>query len=150
MSASMQSGGTPSHPSPHRDRVSLAARFFGLMAGPAAWFGQLVANYALSSVACYPNDLPRVHAAPLWHSAWGILLVINILGMLLALAASFVSWRKWGTTHAEHPGPTSHLLEVGEGRTRFISFVGMMAGLGFFAAILFDTVALFLVPPCIG
>jgi hypothetical protein len=70
--------------------------------------------------------------------------------MAVCLLGSFVSWNNWNRTHAEHPGPTSHLLEVGEGRTRFISVVGMMAGLGFFAAILFDTVALFLVPPCIG
>ncbi len=150
MSATSSATATTAHPSPHRAKVSLAALLFGLVGGPAAWFGQFVANYALASFACFPHDTPRVGTGPLWPSVPTAMLAINIAGMAIALLAAFVAWRLWSVTHGEQPGPTSHLLEVGEGRTRFLAVVGLMAGLGFFGAIAFNVVALLMVPTCAG
>lgn len=150
MSASADPVGTTAHPSPQRARVSLAALFVGLIGGPAAWFTQLLANYALASFTCFPHDLPRSGLPPLWHEVWYALLVINSAGMLAALLAARLSWRNWNTTHGEKPGSSGPLMAAGEGRTRFIALVGMMAGLGFFVAVLFDTIALFVVPSCAG
>ena len=42
------------------------------------------------------------------------------------------------------------LLEAGEGRTRFLAVCGLMSALGFAAAILFNTIAVLTVPPCVG
>ncbi|MDQ2802823.1 MAG: hypothetical protein M3Y41_09110, partial [Pseudomonadota bacterium] len=61
-----------------------------------------------------------------------------------------VAWRIWRETRGERPGKTASLLEVGEGRTRFLALVGILMGLGFAIAIVFDTVVLLVVPLCAG
>jgi hypothetical protein len=81
---------------------------------------------------------------------WLANLAINLLAIAVALVASEVSRRSWHATSGEHPGSSEHLLEAGEGRTRFLAMAGWLTGLGFALAIVFDTVALLTVPQCPG
>ena len=139
---------TAAHPSPHRGNVSAAALFLGLFAGPVVWGLQLIVNYGVASSACYAGDTP--HSMPTWHSAWAVILLLNFLAAILALAGAALSYQHWQATRQEHHGDAGHALEAGEGRTRFLALWGVMTGLGFFVAILFNTLALFMVPQCTG
>ncbi|WP_297296033.1 hypothetical protein [uncultured Methylovirgula sp.] len=139
---------TVPHPAPRRGTISTALLFLGLFAGPVVWGLQLVINFALASHACFPDGAPL--AAPAWHSAWGVILLLNLFAAVVALAGAALSYQHWQATRMEHHGDASHAIEAGEGRTRFLALWGVMTGLGFLAAILFNTIALFMVPQCAG
>lgn len=126
-----------SHPSPHRRHVSTLAQLFGLAAGPAAWIAQLAAGYGLSSYACYPSDAPLQSPPP--DAEHGLLLAINLACLALAAAGLAVSWIGWRRTRTEKPGRAEEMLEVGEGRARFLAICGLLASAAFAVAILFDT-----------
>lgn len=150
MQADAGSVTSPGHPSPGRDRVRLGPLFFGLVGGPAAWITQLVVSYGLASYSCYPRQHPLVRVPAGWHGIWYGLLALNVLAILVIISATAVSWQHWRVTRQEHSGPAQHALEAGEGRTRFLALVGIMTGLGFIVAALFDTVVLLAVPQCPG
>lgn len=150
MAAQVGSLAGPSHPSPARGRVSTTLLLFALAAGPAVWITQLVVNYGLASYSCYPRWRPAPAVLPGWHGIWWGQLAINLVAIVIALAATALCYRDWRLTRGEHPGASEHALEAGEGRTRFLALVGVMSGLGFAAAALFDTVALLGVPLCAG
>lgn len=133
---------------PPPDRVALLTLLFGVLGAPVAWGLQLVVNYGLASHICYVGDTPRT--MPIWRSAWTVILVLNVLAALLALASTALSYQRWQATRQEFHRNASEALEVREGRTRFLALWGVMTGSGFFLAILFNTIALFMVPQCIG
>lgn len=130
---------------PPINRGSLLAIFFGLLAGPTAWGLQLVINYGLASHTCYAGDTPST--TPVWHSTWTVILALNLVAVLLALVGTAVSLQRWQATRQ---GNRNNAFEVREARTRFLALWGVMTGSGFFLAILFNTLALFMVPQCIG
>lgn len=134
------------HPSPQRRRVGLAALFFGLGAAPFAWNAQLLLSTALSGHACYPRDVPL--ALPIWNGAWGILLAIGLAALALAVTGGLVSWRNWRRTQDEAGGSAHHLLDVGEGRTRFLAMFGLLTSFLFALGIVFATAGVLLVPLC--
>ena len=134
------------HPAPHRSRVGFPAAIFGLIAGPLAWSGHLLASYALASHHCYPGAVPR-QDMPGGAGLWGALLAIDAVALAIALLGTLTAFRGWSASRAE---ASHHPLEVGEGRTRFLAICGMIASMGFLAAIAIDVVALFMVPLCRG
>lgn len=134
------------HPAPHRRRVSLAALFFGLAAAPFAWNAQLLVGVALSAHACYPRDVPL--ALPIWSNLWWILLIIDAVGIVLAIAGGLVAFASWRRTFSEAPGSAHQLLDTGEGRTRFLAMFGLLTSVLFVLAILFGTAANFVIPLC--
>jgi hypothetical protein len=138
------------HPSPHRDQVSVSLLFLGLFLGPVGWGLQLITNFALASYRCYPDAVPRVSILPGWQWSSPAILAINVAAAVLALIGAAISYLHWQAVRHEHYGSVGHLIEAGEGRTRFLALWGVMTGLGFFVAILFDTVALSMVPQCSG
>jgi hypothetical protein len=149
----MQNGTTLSetqHPAPQRGNVSTVALLGALFAGPVVWGLQLIINYSLAAHACYPGDMPLHDVAPGFHSARTIILLVNLLALALVLAGTGLSYKHWRATRAEQRGDAEHAIEAGEGRTRFLALWGVMAGLGFFIGILFDTLALLMVPTCAG
>ena len=150
MAAAASPFATPAHPSPARERIALPALFTALAGGPLAWVTQLLVNYGLASATCYPLDFPRTEAVPGWGAVWYGLLAVNLLAIGVALFAAAGSHRYWRATRNEHAGHARHALEAGEGRTRFVALVGLMAGLGFAAALVFDLIALLVVPQCQG
>jgi hypothetical protein len=138
------------HPAPHRGNVSTTALLGALFASPLAWGLQLVINYSLAAHACYPGDIPLHDVAPGFHAARAIVLLLNLLAAAIALAGAGFSYRHWRATRTEQRGDAEHAVESGEGRTRFLALWGVMAGLGFFIGILFNTLALLMVPTCAG
>jgi len=140
----MQTG----HPAPHRSRVPLVALLFGLAAAPLAWNAQVLFSSALAGFVCYPHATPL--AAPLWSGSRPIQLAVNLAGIVIALAAGLVAWRAWRITKEERPGSIHHLLELGEGRTRFMALAGMLTSALFLIALAFGLTVLCLVPQCGG
>jgi hypothetical protein len=116
-----------------------------LCAGPAAWALQLVADYAVSSYACFPHDMAGRQAPPRgWAAEPAMLLVVNLACLALDLAAIVYCFGRRAAP-AGNGGATS---DVRAGRTRFLAICGVMAGLIFAAAILFNTANIVMVPTC--
>lgn len=137
------------HPSPHRDRVRLLELLFGLFAGPAAWIAQMIAGYGLSSYACFPRDEPYLTSPPPgWGGEQAILLAINLIGLALTVAGFLVARSGWRRVREETAGGALPMLDVGEGRSRFLSICGMLASGVFAVAILFNTVTILATPAC--
>ena len=134
-------------PSQHRHRVGLAALGFGLCGGPLAWAIQLNVNYALVSHACFPAVAPRVWPLSGWEGLSTVMLVINVVALVIALAALGVSWWAWRATRVEQRGGSG---QEGEGRSHFLAACGSMAAAGFFVATVFTTATLIWVPQCTG
>ena len=132
-----------SHPAPHRDRVHSGALAFGLFAAPLAWATQLVSEYALTGGTCIAM-WSRLGDAAL-HTA---LATVDAIALAVAVAAFVVAWVSWRATREEAAGSAHHLVDAGEGRTRFLSVCGMMASAGFTLALVFATVGIAVVPPC--
>lgn len=134
------------HPAPQRNRVGLAALLFGIAAAPTAWNAQLLLGVSLSGHACYPRE--RLLSAPLWGNLWWILLGVSVIGIVFAVAGGVVAWRSWRRTYEEMLGTADHLLDRGEGRTRFMAMCGILTSAVFLLALIFGTAAFFLVPLC--
>src|SRR3569833_1193138 len=92
------------HPAPHRDQVSVFESAFGLLGGPAAWFAQLCAGYAMASWPCFPREehpiLPQASYA--WTS--GAIVVMSLAAIALSIAALFVARRVYERVQDENLG----------------------------------------------
>jgi hypothetical protein len=119
------------------ERVTFLELAFGLAGGPLAWFLQFNAGYALASWPCFPQD--HRMKLPMDGYAWSMptMVVIMISGVLIALAALWISWRNLQKAPAE-------------GRTRFLALWGIMLGGGFALASLVTSVAFAILPRCAG
>jgi hypothetical protein len=137
------------HPAPHRRRVNIGLLLAGLGAGPFAWIIQLVASYGIASYACFPPLGPRLNGLPAgWSGEAPGLIALNLACLAIAslgLATSFLHWRR---TRSEKAGVGEHVLETGEGRTRFLAAAGMMACTGFGLAILFNALEPLMIAGC--
>ncbi len=137
------------HPSPHRARVRPDGLLLALAVGPCAWIVQLAGDYGLASHACRPGDAPRgVDPAAGWGAEHLILLGLNLACLGLCLAGGAAALVYWRRSHREKPGGAPAVIEVGEGRTRFLAACGMIAAIAFAVAIAFDTTQTFFIPSC--
>jgi hypothetical protein len=134
-------------PSLHRTRVSTATLFLGLALGPAAWALQLMLGYGLSSQACFPSDMPIAVPAG-WRHEWLIIAGTGLAFLLIALGGVGLALHAWSATRDEKEGTHHALLEVGEGRARFLALCGVLAGSLFCLAILFDLAVTFSLHSC--
>jgi hypothetical protein len=134
------------HPAPDRRKASLWSLSFSLAAPPLAWSMQSIAGYGISSEACYPGDTPRV--LPSFAGLWDLLLGINGVALVVAILGMAVAYRNWAATRRETGGDAEHLIERGEGRTRFLAMCGLLLGAGFTVATVFTSVTLLLSPLC--
>jgi len=141
---------THPHPSPHRDRGSPPLLLFAVVGAAVAWSIQLLVDYGLAAHHCYPASLPILSAKVPGGWVYPLLAALNIAAIVLALLSMLAARTIWNRTEEEHGGSTHHLLTAGEGRTRFLAMCGQLAGLAFLIAILFDTVAIYMVPRCFG
>jgi hypothetical protein len=136
------------HPAPHRARVGLVPIWFAILAGPLAWSTQLLVNSTIAAHGCYPHDMPI--ASSIWGNAHGVMAGIEIAALVLCVWAGLTGWRNWRRTREEKGGSAHHLLEGGDGRTRFMSMVGMLTSALFLVAVAFSALNLTAVPACGG
>ncbi|MGH7056259.1 MAG: hypothetical protein ACRESR_09970 [Gammaproteobacteria bacterium] len=141
---------TPSHPSPHRSRVGVPLLLFGVFGGVAFYAAQLYLNYGLASFSCYPRGAPVTRLVPGWGWVWDGMLAISLAAFCVSVGAAYVGFHCWDSTRGEHEGGHMALLERGEGRTRFLGYVGLVFGALYATAIVFDLIALAIVPQCTG
>ena len=134
------------HPAPHRDRVKSAELLFATLAPPLAWSLHLVANYAFASYSCFPDGTPQ--AVPSFSGLRLLLVTIDVVSMAVAVIAVIISYRNWNTISEEMSESQSPMMETGEGRTRFVAIWGLLIGVGFFVAVAFDFVGLWILKPC--
>lgn len=139
----------PTPVSPRRTALS-AVIVFALIAGPLAWFAQVCVGYALSTWPCYPNDRPMV--APLSGYEWTSLTLklLHVIVIALALVAFIAGWISLRRTRAEAGGDELHLMEVGNGRTRFLALWGMLLGAAFTVTSVLTAFSQMVLPRCSG
>lgn len=134
------------HPAPHRERAGLISLWFGIFAGPVAWNLQLLIATAFSGHLCYPDQQPLGPQTG-QHLSW-VLGLIDVLGIIVALAALGVAAGNWRRVRTEKQGSGRHLLDAGEGRTRFMAMLGIINSLLFLVALIFASLNLFFFPMC--
>ena len=138
------------HPAPHRSEVSGKILVFAIVAAPVVWSLQVLLGYALSSHACFPREYPLAVLPQGWGGLPHALLAVTAVAFVIAAAASFMGYRSWRKTAGEAGGGHKHLIEVGEGRTRFMAAWGLWIGALFAVALIFDALGLYLVSSCGG
>jgi len=106
----------------------------------------MLSSSSLAGYVCYPHAAPL--SIPLWSGWRPVLFAIAGVSIAVAVFGGLVSLRNWRRTFQERPGSAHHLLDLGEGRTRFMAMGGMLISGLFVYAILFGLTALCLVPPC--
>jgi hypothetical protein len=136
------------HPAQHRDRVGLATLFYGLFAAPIAWAGNLMVTYGLAGHACYPGFGPLDQPVDGFGFVWPLVLGCYLLTLLICASGFVIAYRSWRVTGSESEGHWHHLVEVGEGRTRYLSLIGMAFSMLFFGATLFGAIVLAIEPLC--
>ncbi|HET6580196.1 MAG TPA: hypothetical protein VFG66_17900 [Gemmatimonadales bacterium] len=134
------------HPAPAGHRVALGALWFGLFGAPVVWSIQLMLNYGLVTHSCFPASEPRT--TPLFGGLRTTVLLAGAVALAIALAAGVTAWRSWRATRHEHPGGQESLLEVGEGRTRFMALAGMLVSGLFVLGVIMNAIPLFIMPLC--
>jgi hypothetical protein len=102
----------------------------------AAWIGGIL-GWAVSHQL--GSDLVQLKCA---HSGWPAVLLIGVLGSALALGGALLSL---GTVLS-----SADLSQPYVGARRFIAFTGVLAAGVFLLAILFQTMAAFIMPSCYG
>lgn len=114
---------------------------FILVAGPLAWFVDLLLKFALASNACLnPNP------SDAWFYGRWTYAIIDLVAIGIAAWAAWESYRSWDATRAGR-----HLYsvsEAGENRQHFLALWGMLIGVLFISSIMFSLVADLAVPPC--
>lgn len=136
------------HPSPQRDQVGAWAMWFCILGAPAAWSLQQLVNAPLFEHGCYPKDAPI--ASPIWANAGGVAVAVEAVAIVVCILAGLTAWRNWRRTRDEKAGSGHHLMEAGDGRSRFMAMVGLICSGLFLLATLFSTGILFMVQPCNG
>ena len=132
-------------PAWHFGRRAIAA---GLVLGPGLWILQLVLDYGLSSYGCFPTFTPGSRITPGLGWIWPTIAIINLVALALSLSAAGLSFVYWRRTWANDESSFNDVLEKGEGPAKYLEMWGMITGLSFSAVIIFNTIALFVVPLC--
>lgn len=136
------------HPTKHRARVGLGMLFYGLFAAPVFWAGNLLTSYALATHACYPGHDPLVRVIDGFGFAWPLILGCYFVTLGLCVSGFIVAFRSWRISGSESEGHGHQLIEVGEGRTRYLGIIGMAFSVLFFLVTLAGIVTLAIIPLC--
>ncbi len=141
--------GGEDHPAPARHRVGRGALWFGVLAAALAWSVQTIIATTINGSGCITyRSAPPPTGAQLTGARGIVLLVLTIGLFVVSLIALFVSWRNWHAVHSHSDGEEEALLEVGEGRTRFMSMAGILLSALFALLLLVNLISLFLAPQC--
>ena len=124
------------------------AIFAGLCLGFGLWILQLVLDYGLSSFACFPQFKPQAHITKGFGWVWDAAVGISLAALAVALMSAALCFRNWRRSSAQDPASFNDVLEKGEGPIKYLEMWGLLTALAFGAVIVFNTLALFLVPLC--
>lgn len=129
-----------------RAKVALGSLWFGILGAPMAWISLELISYILTTAVCDTNNQSALskHSLKVWY----YLLPISVVAGIIALSAVMIAMHNWRKTRNEKSGSAHKLLEVGEGRTRFLAMFGLLSSIGFIVALLFSAITLFLMPLC--
>ncbi len=141
-----ESFGSPEHPSPARQALSLPLLWFGLLAAPFAWIVEELVSYGIASRVCDMQAAGDEQTLRNADSPW-FWIVLGI-ALAIALAGGWVALHNWRKTRAEKDGSGRHLLELGEGRSRFLAMCSVLISAGFLVAFVFMFAGLALAPLC--
>lgn len=135
--------GALQHPAPQRAGVHLAALWFGLFGAFVALSIQTLVNYAVANDSCFVGRIANGTSAT---APWWILLSTTVFAIVLgsgAIGVAFWSWRrvKEESGMEEYDSKSDELLEIGEGRTRFMAMAGLVTSAILLATILFHGTA---------
>lgn len=134
------------HPAAQRHMASPLLLLFAMLAGPAGWMLQLLVGFAVTSYLCVASvNLPDTD----WLLP--VLTSFTVIGLVLAAAGLSIAWALLSRTANEiggHAGGSGDVLDIGEGRTRFMAMGGIFISLVSLVATLASTFSLFLVPLC--
>jgi hypothetical protein len=128
------------NPPPSRGIASLPVLWFGIFGAPAAWALQTIVDYSLVSHYCFPGQTPV--RSPSFSGVRGTAFVVSSVVIVVALVAMITAFRSWGATRHGHSAEHHELLEVGEGRTRFMAFAGVLLSAVFLFAVLMNALPL--------
>ncbi|KFL25524.1 hypothetical protein JP74_18690 [Devosia sp. 17-2-E-8] len=120
------------------------ALLFSLTVPPAAWIVQLATGWALGAAGCTIIDRPAV--VPAWADT--AMLGVAIFGVAACLVCAVTGFSIWRRTSHEYSHHDSTLEDAGEGRTRFLAFCAVFAGLLFGLACLFNLGMAAMLPQC--
>ena len=134
----------PEHERPRRAWSWLLA--FALAIGPVAWLAHLAISYAIAAYGCYPHRTPL--ASPLWTHMRADLTEIVVIALMLAAVGIALAYSAWQSAWKQPAAPPLKLPESGEGRTRFLATCAIVGGTLFVIALIFDAIALAMVPAC--
>jgi hypothetical protein len=129
-------------------RVSTTRTLIGLFGAPVIWVAQMSLSESLAAYACYPHQAPL--SAPVWNSLFLILAVISIMCLTGGLLSGFIAWTTWQGVERERKFSRNdkNILDVSEGRRRFLGILGVMSSLIFIIAIIFTGCAVIFVSAC--
>ena len=135
-----------SDPAPERDRISNLRLIASLLLAPGGWLVQLLGSYLFSSNACARGDNGLVpDVAP---ALWLLLLLLNVVCIAAGVFGMTFAVRAWRRTRDEKRGGGHHLLDVGEGRTRFSALSAAIVSGIFLFAICAEFAALLILQRC--
>jgi hypothetical protein len=132
--------GQSGHPAPRRGIVPLPMLWFGIFGAPAAWALQTIADYSLVSHYCFPGDAPV--QSPTFHAVFGVGVLISAVVVVVSVLALVTAIRSWSATRHGHESEHHELLEVGEGRAKFMAFAGVLLSVVFLFAVLMNALPL--------
>jgi hypothetical protein len=136
------------HPSPHRHRLSLWAAWFGILGAPVAWSLQQLINPPMFAHGCFPKDAPLTES--IWRNSGSVAFTVELAALLVCVLSGVVAWRNWQRTRGEKEGSGHHLIEAGDGRSRFMAMVGMICSGLFLLAVVVTAGLSYLVAGCYG
>lgn len=119
----------------------------GLFGAPVAWAFQIALSEPLAARACYPNRTPLPE--PSWEG-WSVVMpAVSLACLAFALLSGWAALAAWrGQTILEPIAGRDESLWLRRGRIRFLSRLGLMSSGLFIVAVVFNTLAVFLVPLC--
>ncbi len=121
--------------------------WFAFFGAAAAWSVQLIVGYALLAHACYPQADPLLlPTAAGFRSAAG---VVTVITLVVALAALSLAWRLVVATEGRRMNFADAAAVSDEGGIpRYLAFAGVLIGIIFTLAVVFNGIALIIEPTC--
>jgi uncharacterized iron-regulated membrane protein len=126
--------------------MSTLRLLLGLFGAPVVWTLQIALSEPLAARACYPNQAPLPE--PSWEG-WSVVIpAVSLACLAFALLSGWAALTFW---RRQAPEPMAGRDESGRmrrGRIRFLSRLGLMSSGLFIVAVVFNTLAVLLVPLC--